>query len=66
MKIINNDDTAWAEIALNLADVYRKQERFADARELYLKCLKKLESIHGENHPQVLYLSTTNNRIVSY
>lgn len=52
-KILN---TTWAEIALNLADVHRKREKFGEARALYVKCLEKLESIYGENHPQAFSL----------
>ena len=54
MNIIKADDPTATEIALNLADVYRKKENYANAKKLYGDCLKKLESLYGENHPQVI------------
>lgn len=41
----------WCEIANNLADVYRKKANYAEARELYEKCIAKIELSMGTRHP---------------
>lgn len=55
MEIVKNDDVKMCEIALFLADVYRKTANYTEARNLYEKTLKSLESLYGENHPQVFH-----------
>jgi len=57
MKIISIDDNFWSELALNLADVYRKKGNYKDARDLYLRILTKLEQAFGESHPQIATVS---------
>ena len=41
----------WCEIANNLADVYRKKANYVEARELYEKCIAKIELSLGTRHP---------------
>ena len=41
------------EVRYNLADVYRKLERWDDAKELYVSTLAQLEARYGASHPEV-------------
>ena len=41
----------WCEIANNLADVFRKKANYVEARELYEKCIAKIELSLGTRHP---------------
>jgi Tfp pilus assembly protein PilF len=34
-------------------DVHRKKGNHVNARDLYLKSLKQMESIYGQNHPSI-------------
>lgn len=36
-----------------LPDIHRKKGNYAEARDLYLKSLRQIESVHGQNHPTV-------------
>lgn len=34
-------------------DIHRKKGQYHEARDLYLKALKQMESLHGQNHPSI-------------
>lgn len=49
----NVRDAKWAQTTYNLADVYRKQEKLADAKRLYVESLGVIESCLGTRHAEV-------------
>ncbi|CAF3789198.1 unnamed protein product [Rotaria sp. Silwood1] len=53
LEIVDTNSSLQSEIAANLADIYRKKGNYNESHELYLKALKQLESVHGQNHPSV-------------
>ncbi|CAF1239095.1 unnamed protein product [Rotaria sordida] len=53
LEIVDTNSSFWSEIAANLADIFRKKGNYNESHELYLKALKQLESMHGQNHPSI-------------
>ncbi|CAF1627819.1 unnamed protein product [Rotaria magnacalcarata] len=53
LEIADTNSDLWSEIVANLADLFRKKGNYNESRDLYLKTLKQLESVHGHNHPLV-------------
>ena len=52
-KALGLDHPAVAELLINLADLYRKQSRCADAEPLFKRSLTISESALGPDHPDV-------------
>ncbi|CAF2977923.1 unnamed protein product [Rotaria socialis] len=53
LEIVDTNSDVWSEIISNLADIHRKKANYNEARDLYLKSLKQMESIYGQNHPSI-------------
>lgn len=53
IDLLNSNHPKWAELAYNLADVYRKTGKLSEAKELYYKSLPILEKTYNANHPEV-------------
>ncbi|CAF2805021.1 unnamed protein product [Rotaria sp. Silwood2] len=53
LEIVDTNSDVWSEIISNLADIHRKKANYDEARDLYLKSLKQMESLYGQNHPSI-------------
>ncbi|CAF0817922.1 unnamed protein product [Rotaria sp. Silwood1] len=53
LEIVDMNSDVWSEIISNLADIHRKKGNYDEARDLYLKALKQMESLYGQNHPSI-------------
>jgi tetratricopeptide (TPR) repeat protein len=54
-RVLGDDSRETLTTALVLAKIYqRKQEKFAEAKELLEWCFERLTSVHGRNHPETL------------
>ncbi|CAF1231755.1 unnamed protein product [Rotaria sordida] len=53
LEIVDTNSDVWSEIISHLADIHRKKANYNEARDLYLKSLKQMEAIYGQNHPSI-------------
>eukprot|EP01126_Amoeba_proteus_P053899 TRINITY_DN6594_c0_g1_i1.p1 TRINITY_DN6594_c0_g1~~TRINITY_DN6594_c0_g1_i1.p1 ORF type:complete len:668 (+),score=135.78 TRINITY_DN6594_c0_g1_i1:469-2472(+) len=53
MELLSEESPKFTEIVFNLADVYRKQNKLNDAKDLYEVALNRLMKRYGPNHPEV-------------